>query len=1271
MPTFKVTYFSSGGYDIPALSAAVASLQREGREIEIYARTHSQLFDQARQKEFAKRALNSQAVVLSLHGGRDYFPAFKALKTSLDSLDPAETRPLIHAQPASGDAESLSAALELNPEPGSIWEECRPYLAHGGRDNWRSFLARLHDHLEPQEPWGFLEPRKQPFDGIYHPDFSGPVELDEYLAKKVVPGRVTVGLWFYSVYWVNDNLEFVDAMIRAIEAEGANVLPLFHSRYRDVELNNPGSGFVVDKFFLDAKGHKRIDVLLDLMGMSMNLMDETYKPILPKLGVPVIQGICSYVSRATWEEGWQGLSTMEVTHSAAMPEFDGKLITVPVAFREENKVDPITHGLISSLVPDLERTKKLARLTINWGRLGRTPTKERKIAIIFHHYPPRNDRIGCAAGLDSFASVSQMLSVLKDEGYQVADTFPEKDSLAKTIISKLTSDQRWLTPEQMAARAEAEAGPELYGPWSLELPEKNRADQKELWGDLPGDLFVHDRKMFFAGFPNGRVFVTIQPTRGAFESVEKQYHDLRIPPPHQYPAHYRWLRDVWGAQAVIHVGKHGSLEWLPGKALGLSRECWPDLAIMELPNIYPYIINDPGEGTQAKRRSYCCLVDHLTPASTNADLYDDLAKIEILVAEYRQAELGDPSKLPTLRQSIWEATVASYLDKDLETAEPSPEEFEEFLAKLHAYVHELSDSMIADGLHILGLAPEGDRLSEFVVQLTRLKNGSIPSLRETLVKIAGFDYEVVLANRGRVLAEFGGLSGGQIIAQAHEKALALVKELAVEAYKPEKAPEIILKVLGRPEPLIEEVLTWVGAELVPNIRLCTEELGAISTSLASGYVRPGPSGAPSRGQADILPTGRNFYSVDPRKVPSPAAWKIGVALGDALIERALRDTGHYPENVGIIVYGTSTMRTQGDDIAEILYLLGLKPVWRPDGVVEGLEVIPLAELKRPRIDVTPRISGFFRDSFPNLVERLDEAVRMVALLNEPVESNYVKRHVEVDLAIYLNEGKSEEEAFREATFRVFGCPPGTYGAGVEELVESKKWQTQDDLANAYIRYSAHAYGQGSYGLVRPEVFRRNLARMDVTVKNEDSREYDLLSCTDYYNYYGGLITAAKSVRGTYPLSIVGDSSDPERVKTRSVFEESKRVLRSRLVNPKWLNGLKRHGYKGAGDISHMMDVILGWDATAEIIDDWMYEKAAKAWALDPEMARWLKEVNPYALQNILDKLLEAIKRGMWSTTQDMENQLREAYLELEGQLEELNDDAPQDTSFELLKSKAI
>lgn len=597
---------------------------------------------------------------------------------------------------------------------------------------------------------------------------------------------------------------------------------------------------------------------------------------------------------------------------------------------------------------------------------------------------------------------------------------------------------------------------------------------------------------------------------------------------------------------------------------------------------------------------------------------------------------------------IWEAVAAADLDKDMQiSCEAAMADFDSFLEKLHAYLQELSDTMINDGLHVMGIAPEGERLVEFLVQLTRIPNGSVPSLREALVAFMGFNYDDVLENRGICQPRFGNRTGGEILRQAHKKALDLVRELVkgLDRSSPAESAHIFAPV--------DEVLTYISRTLIPNIRLCSEEIDYSLHGFNGGFVPPGPSGAPSRGQADILPTGRNFYSVDPNKIPTPAAWEVGVRLGDALLERYLEESGKYPESVGILVYGSPTMRTRGDDVAEIFYLMGVKPVWQKgSGNVCGLEVLPLSELKRPRIDVVPRVSGFFRDSFPNLMERIDEAVQMVVSLKEPPESNILRRNVYKDIEEYRKNGLSEEDSFREATFRVFGCPPGTYGAGVAELVESKNWKTQDDLGNNYIRYSSHAYGKGSYGKQKPDQFRKVLSRMDVTVKNEDSREYDMMSCTDYYNYYGGLIVAAKSVRGELPFAVMGDSADPRRVKVRTTFEEAKHVLRSRLVNPKWIEGMKRHGYKGAGDISHMMDIVLGWDATAEVIDDWMYEKVARAYALDPAMQEWMKEVNPYALQNILDKLLEAIDRGMWSASDEMQSSLRDTYLDMEGEIEE-------------------
>ena len=1257
MKAFTLCYFSAHSMEIPSLSAGVRQYEKQGGKLRVIARTGRQLFDESRIKAFVKDALASDVVLLVLHGGKESCPAFDDLMEAVsEKRDHGEKTPYLHIHPQGSDEDGLFAAKEYDHDFGTDrWDTLNRYLMHGGRMNFCNLFSYLHTLLF-QDKVSCNPPESLPQEGIYHPDFQKIPDLKEYLKQKIDPKKITVGIWFYQSYWLNDNLIYINAIIREIERCGANVICVFHLRYKDAERGNLGADYVVEQFFME-NGKSVIDVLISPMMFSLTLSAPEYKDLLPHLNVPFIQAITTMNSYAEWKESLQGVSTMDVSYSVAQPEFDGALITVPVATREEEEIDSITGALISKNMPVPDRVEKMVSLSLNWARLRKIENQDKRIAIIFHHYPPRNDRIGCAAGLDSFESVKLLLDRMQKEGYQVDRSYETGDELAKDLLDKMTCDQRWLTPERMAQRAEAHAGEELFKPWHEALPRSIREKMTADWGEIPGDLFVHEEKMHFAGLINGNLFITIQPPRGYFENIDKIYHDMYLSTPHHYLAQYRWIKDVFKADAVMHVGKHGSLEWLPGKALGLSDECYPDLAIMDLPNIYPYIINDPSEGTQAKRRSYCCIIDHLTPVFTNADLYEDLAKVENVLKEYTDAKIEDPGKLPILRSMIWEAVCQAELDKDLEMDEKEAfADFDLFLEKLHTYLADLGDTMINDGLHIMGKAPENDRLVEFLVQLTRLPNGVTPSLRESILNALGFDYDELLVNKGKTLPHFKGKTGGQIIQSAHESGLSMVKELEKNSFDTSFIDTIVESCLDCGNISVAAALAYISEVLTPNIRLVTEEIDSSLVGFNGGFVKPGPSGAPTRGQANILPTGKNFYSVDPNKIPTQGAWDVGKRLGDALIERCLKETGKYPESIGIIVWGGSTMRSKGDDIAEIYYLMGVKPVWaRGSGNVTGLEVIPLSELGRPRLDVTPRISGFFRDSFPNLVERIDEAARMVAMLKEPPKSNILRRNVLLDMESYIKEGMTEKEAMREATFRVFGCPPGTYGAGVSELVESKNWKTQEDLGNNYIRYTAHAYGKGSYGKQKPATFRKLLSRMDVTVKNEDSREYDMLSCTDYYNYYGGLIVAAKTVRGELPFALVGDSADPKRVKMRTTFEEAKHVLRSRLVNPKWLDGMKRHGYKGAGDISHMMDVVLGWDATAEVIDDWMYKKIAEKYALDPEMQKWMKEVNPYALQNILDKLLEAISRGMWDTDKEMENELREAYLEMEGEIEELTE----------------
>jgi cobaltochelatase CobN len=1266
MTTLRLCYFTATGTELASLSQGLARLTARGGRAVIRARTRTQLFDQARSEAFVGQALDSHAIILALHGGGGSCPALAPLLAALArARDEGRPVPRLHVQPAGGDGEALLLAREHSDglEDGT-YQTLFSYLRHSGPENLASALAFLEFLVlgqgQPPPPAAPI-----PREGAYHPDLGLVADIGAYVRERLDPARPRVGLWFFQGSWLNGNLEHVDALIREFESRGAGVLAVFSLRFEDAALGNRGADFIVREWFME-NGAARIDVLVSLLSMSMTMPRPEYRDLYPELGVPVLQALVSSNPREVWEAGDQGVSTMDVTFQAAQPEFDGALITLPVATREEDRRDPLTGGLLARYRPIPDRVRAMASLALRWAALSRTPNRDKRVAVILHNYPTRADRIGNAVGLDTFASLKHLVDRLADQGYRVDRRYADGQEVVQELLSGFLCDQRWHDPAQAASRARASAGPQEYGPWFATPPRAVREQMAANWGEAPGELFVREGRLLFPGVTNGNLFLTIQPPRGKLENLAAAYHDLKLSPPHHYLAQYRWIRDVFRADAVLHLGKHGSLEWLPGKALGLSERCYPDLILADLPNVYPYIINDPSEGAQAKRRSACVIVDHLTPPFVRADLYGDLAEVERALAEYAEAERQDPGKVPLLAGLVWEAVERADLVRDLGLSrEEALVDADALIHRLHALLTEIADMPVADGLHVLGQIPAPERLPDFLVQLVRLPNGEVPSLREAILAAWGFDFALAVAEPGTVQAGPGhapgsrtgaGLTGGQLLAESEAAARGMVAALAEADYDPAAAPAVARQALGGVFPEVERTLDYLARSLVPKILAVDEELCACVTALSGGFVAPGPSGAPTRGQADILPTGRNFYSLDPRTIPSPGAWEVGRALAQALLERALAENGRYPESVGIILWGGSTMRTRGDDIAEILHLLGVRPVWRSDGLVQGLEMMPLSELGRPRIDVVPRISGFFRDAFPLLVDLIDEAVELAAIQEESPEMNLPRRNVLADLAALEAQGMDREQAWRAATARVFGCPPGSYGAGVAELVETGQWKTRADLGEAYIQLSAHAYGRGLYGERRPEAFRRLLGRMDVTVKNEDSREYDMLTCTDFYNYHGGLIAAAALVRGSDPLSLAGDSSDPRRARVRTTHEEARHVLRARLVNPKWIEGLRRHGFKGAGELSKVLDVLLGWDATAGVVEDWMYRRVAEAYALDPAMREWFREKNPFALHNILAKLLEAMERGLWQDPGDLREELRDAFLEVEGEVEEATDE---------------
>lgn len=1248
--TLRIAFVPNSETAALPLIEAVRTVQDAGQlPVQVMARCAAELSSPSTLDAFLSFASTSDIIVVHLMGGIDSVPGFSQL-LEISKQD----RVHFHVVGGAGEGkENLSAMSTLQPV-----EQARlsAYVRCGGKSNFHSMLLWLASLLKGAQV-AAPEPQEMPWDGIYHPDFPAPPAPQKYHRQKLLPGRLTIGILFFRSYWANSNLAHIDALIRAVEGIGANVLPIFTNAVADGELGARGVGPAIEDYFLQGEV-PLIDVLIDTM-MLFSIGWRTLSPdssvkeptVLERLGVPVIDAITTSNTVEQWAESVQGLNPMDVAWSVAIPEFDGALITVPFAARRVEEVDVRTGARVVRHTPIPERVEKVVRLAMNWARLRRVPSAEKRVAILLHNYPPRNDTIGTAFGLDAPASVVNLLRALKQQGYHV-ESVPEKgDDLIGELLCRVTNNRRWLSAERAKLAVDA-VEPNRYASWFGALSPSIQAKLVEDWGEIPGEVFNYGGRLCIPGILNGNVFIGIQPPRGFSDDPGKIYHSPDASPTHHYLAYYRWIRDVFGAHVVMHIGKHGSLEWLPGKSVGLSADCFPDVMVDDLPNVYPYIVNNPSEGTQAKRRSYACIVDHLIPSMMRADSYGDIAAVDTLLKDYYQTRHLDPRKLPTLRDLLWEAVVKANLHSDLQVGgKPADGEWDTFLERLHGYLSELEGAPIKDGLHVLGEAPQGDRLVQFLVALTRLDNGDVPSLVHALAETLGHDYDGLLETRGKLLAD-QSKTRGELLAEIEQAAADLVKRLREVDFKDSTVHEISREALGQTSPQLERTLSYICETLVPKVRDTAKEISATLDACEGRYVPPGLSGAPTRGMADILPTGRNFYSVDPLAIPSQAAWREGTALGNALLEKYIRDTGEYPRGVGMVVWGGGVMRTGGDDVAEVLYLMGVKPEWEArSGRVKGLSIIPLRELGRPRIDVTLRISGLLRDAFPNVVALLDRAVRMVADLEESDADNYLRRNVQQEIESKVAEGMDPKEAHRLARHRVFGCKPGCYGAGVNHAIDAKNWRDEVDIGAIYLTWGGYAYGSEVYGEAVPEQFRLRLSQLDLTVKNEDNREHDILDSDDFYAYHGGMAAAVKAFKGELPRTYFGDSSDPQRIRVRSLADETKRIFRSRVLNPKWIASMQRHGYKGAGDMSKLVDHAFGWDATAEVLEDWMYDRLAETYALDQAMRRWFKEVNPWALQNIAERLLEAAERGMWDASDEMRAELRKVYLGVEGVLE--------------------
>ena len=1087
-----------------------------------------------------------------------------------------------------------------------LWQ----YLVHGGAGNAAAFLDFAAHLLGCGGSW--REPVPVLNAGIYG------AEDIEALRAGWRDGAPLAALVFYRALALAGNVAAVDALIAALKGQGMNVLPIFAQ-----SLKEPVSAGIVS----DLLRRNPPDIILNATSFAVSAPGAGRRQgPFDVADCPVLQVIFSASGEALWRQGKNGLGARDIAMNVSLPEVDGRILARAVSFKGEAERDERCQISLAGYVPVADRVGFTARLAAAWARLRHSPAGERRVALILANYPNRDGRLANGVGLDTPAGTVTVLRALAAAGYDTG-AGPEDAAALMDVLRAGPTNAPGRRHGGIVMTAE-----DYRRQWQA-LPAEVRRAIEGQWGAFGADpFFDEDRGGFVLPLHRfGNVWIGIQPARGYNIDPVRTYHDPDLVPPHGYLAFYFYLRSRAGVQAVIHMGKHGNLEWLPGKAVALSAACLPEAVLGPLPHIYPFIVNDPGEGTQAKRRAAAVIVDHLTPPLARAETYGPLADLERLVDEYYDAAGVDPRRLAHLADEILSLARISGLGRDAGIGEDASAE--DALSKIDNYLCELKELQIRDGLHVFGQAPEGEQLAGLLVALTRLprhdghgRNASlIRALAADLQLGEGFDpLDCVFADpwtgpRPPVLGDLpcgAWRSHGDTV----ERLEILALELAAGRRRPEDGWGQSRAVLG-----------YIDDELRPLLQSCGErEIAGLLRALEGRFLEPGPSGAPSRARPDVLPTGRNFYSVDSRTVPTPAAWALGWKSASLLLERHRQEHGDWPRALALSAWGTANMRTGGDDIAQAMALIGVRPQWdQGSGRVNGFEILPPDILDRPRIDVTLRISGFFRDAFPAQIDLFDSAVRALARLDEPEEINPIAARIRREARELAASGMEAAQAERLAGSRVFGSKPGAYGAGLQAMIDEGGWQDDADLAGVYLAWGGYAYGGGQQGRPAHKQFSRRLGEAEAVVQNQDNREHDILDSDDYYQFEGGMAAAVRHLSGRQPAIYHNDHSRPERPRIATLREEVGRIVRARAANPKWIRAAMRHGYKGAFEMAATVDYLFAFAATARVVEDHHFDLLFDAYLGDAAVERFLREHNPDARREMAEKFNEALERGLW------------------------------------------
>lgn len=1044
----------------------------------------------------------ARCVVIRLLGGLDYW------RYGAEEIAHAARAQGIPLALLPGDGRADGRLAELSTVDGATLARLDAFFAAGGPENMRRALE-LMAHLAGLAPDHGLAAVSLPMHGVHR------LEVPE------VPGRPLAILVFYRAYLLAADLAPIEALAHALGREGLNVRALYVTSLKDRD-----SGDFVASHLRDWAPQ----IVLNATAFSARL-DDAPSP-LEAAGAPVLQVVFAGSSRDAWQDSPRGLSQSDHAMQVVLPELDGRLLTTAISFKaEESEVAGLEFARVAHR-PAADGIAAASRSATYWARLAITPRAERKLALVLSDYPGAAGQAAHAVGLDAIASTAEILRLLKGEGFDVGDTLPGNASLVAVLCNS--------EPSPFLSLAE-------YARLFATLDADARAKIVAAWGAPDDDPSVCDGHFTMRFARYGKLITAIQPDRGNALDRKSSYHDPDLPPRHAYAAFYLWLRETLHIHAMIHLGTHGTLEWLPGKAMALSSSCLPAALLGGLPAIYPFIVNNPGEAAAAKRRLGAVTIGHLTPPLKSAGHANDTLELERLIDEYAAADGLDRRRTALLRDEILDRAGAAGLLAESGADRASSKEDQ--LARLDTYLCDVKDLQIRDGLHVYGRAPDPQRRHEFLASLAQ-SNAQVPS----------------------------------------------------------------------------DILT---ARLD---QAASSERRALLSALDGKFVAPGPSGAPTRGRADVLPTGRNLYAVDPRAVPTRSAVVLAEKAANELFRRHLQDHGDWPRSLVMDVWGSATMRTGGENLALALLLMGARPVWDQGSArVSGIEIFPIAELDHPRVDVTLRISGLFRDAFEAQIALFDEAVSAIAARDEPDDWNPLAASVR----------GLQGAALRRCTARIYGAALGDYGAGVTERVERGAWDQRADLGRDYLAASATAYGKGLDGLADSDGFAARIKAADAFLHQQDHAEIDLLDSLDYAAYEGGFAAAADRL-GNAPALYHTDISRPDAPKVRTLVEEIARVVRGRAANPAWIEGMMRHGYRGAAEVTRSVEGLFAFAATLPARLDRQFDVLFDATLGDETVDNFLRQENPAAREAMAERFDEAIRRDLWRPRRNSVARLREA-----------------------------